>query len=175
MLLALLTAFYVHADVLETVEVRYVPPPAAPSCGLLRAREVQREKVVREQARLRGRDVLLVNQLLVNKLFMPAESWRDESVFVQAKVKMTGGLEKEIEERGLDGIYLSTDAPGLKWESYSFQTPAGMSISMDGDGYLYISYEIYLNLLCLDKLESPRVEWIPAELAPGRPNMNDWF
>lgn len=175
MLLALFAAFFVHAEVLETVEVRYVPPPAGPSCGLLKHREAEREKVVREQAQLRGRELLRLNHLLLNKLFMPGETWRDESVFVQVKVKITDALSREIENVGLDGIYLSLDAPGLKWESYSFQTPLGMNVLVDGAGSLLLTYQIYLNVLCLDKLEVPSVEWIPAEFAPGRPNMLDFL
>jgi len=149
MWLALFFTFFVHADVLETVEARYLPPPAAPSCGLLQLR---------------------VNHLLLNKLFMPNDTWRDESVFVQAKVKISEALALEIDRLGLDGIYLSLDAPGLRWESYSFQTPEGIHIFMDGEGHLLVTYQSYLNVLCLEKLETPVIEWVPSDLAPGRPN-----
>ena len=169
---ALLFSIFVHADVLETVEVRYVPPPVAPSCGLLKQREAVREKVVREHAELKGCDQLRVNHLLLNKLFMPTEVWQDESVFVQAKVKISEDLALEIDRLGLDGIYLSLDAPGLRWESYSFQTPAGLSISMNGEGHLMVAYQTYLNVLCLEKLETPEIEWVPSALAPGRPNQH---
>jgi hypothetical protein len=169
MLLALFTAFFVHAEVLETAEVRYLPPPAAPSCGLLRQREAERVKVIREQAHLLGRELPLVNQLLLNKLFMPGDTWRDESVFVRVAVKISDEMNREIERSGLDGIYLALDAPGLTWQSYAFQTPGGMDVSMDGEGRLLITYWTYLNVLCLEKLDRPVIEWIPASLAPARP------
>jgi hypothetical protein len=175
MWLAFLFSLSVHADVLETVEVRYTPPPAAPSCGLLRHREAAREKVVREHAELKGREQLRVNHLLLNKLFMPDESWHDESVYVQAKFKISDGMGMEIDRLGLDGIYFSLDAPGLRWESYSFQTPSEISIFMDGEGHLLVTYQTYLNVLCLEKLEVPVFEWVHSDLAPGRPNRRVWF
>jgi len=173
MLLALFFAAFVHAEILETVEVRHLPPPAAPSCGLLRYREAEREKVVREHGELRGREILRANHLLLNKLFMPGDTWRDESVFVRVTVKISEEMNREIERLGLDGIYLSLDAPGLVWESYSFQTPNGMSVSMDGEGNLYVTYLTYQNVMCLDNPRSPVIEWIPASVAPARPNMAD--
>ncbi len=170
MWLAFFLTIFVHADILETVEARYLPPPAAPSCGLLKHRELLREKVVREHAELKGPEQLRVNHLLLNKLFMPNDTWHDESVFVQAKVKISEALALEIDRLGLDGIYLSLDAPGLRWESYSFQTPEGIHIFMDGEGHLLVTYQSYLNVLCLEKLETPVIEWVPSDLAPGRPN-----
>jgi hypothetical protein len=169
MLLALFTAFLVHAEVLETAEVRYLPPPAAPSCGLLRQRETERAKVIREQAQLRGREIPLANQLLLNKLFMPGDTWRDESVFVRVTARIPAEMSREIERLGLDGIYISLDAPGLVWQSFAFQTPDGMEVAMDGEGRLVVTYQIYLNTLCLEKLERPVIEWIPPSLAPERP------
>lgn len=174
MWLALLAMIFVpksvQAEILETAGAIYQPPPQAVSCQMLRHREREREKVIREQVELKGPRATLVNQLLTNKLFMPGDTWRDETVNVRVAVKITEAMSTEIERLGLDGIYLRVSAPGLTWESYAFQTPRGLDYALDEDSQLILTYMTYQNVLCLEKLDTPVVEWVPADLAPGRPN-----
>lgn len=170
MWLAFLTAISVHAEILETAGVVYQPPPQAVSCQMLRHRELEREKVIREQDELKGKKSPGVNQLLTNKLFMPGDTWRDETVNVRVAVKMTEEMIGELERVGLDGIYLRVFAPGLVWESYAFQTPRGLDYALDEENHLILTYMTYQNVLCLEKLDAPVIEWVPQAAAPGRPD-----
>ena len=160
---AILALWSVHAVTLPTAEVVYQPPPQAASCQMLRHRELEREKVIREQGELRGPKAPQVNQLLTNKLFMPGDTWRDETVNVRTSVVMSETMLREMERVGLDRIYLRIRAPGLIWESYAYQTPVGLDVVWDGEDRLILSYLTYQNVLCLENLFSPQIEWVPAD------------
>lgn len=160
---AILTLWSVHAEILPVVEVIYQPPPQAASCQMLKHRELEREKVIREQGELTGFKATQVNQLLTNKLFMPGDTWRDETVNVRVSIVMSERMQREMERVGLDRLYLRIRAPGLVWESYAFQTPAGLDVVWDSDNRLILNYMTYQNVLCLENLFSPQIEWVAAE------------
>lgn len=163
MWLAILIFGQAFAGVLPVAEVIYQPPPRASSCQMLKHRELEREKVIREQRELRGPAAVEVNQLLTNKLFMPGDTWRDETVNVRMSVVMDEAMIHEMERVGLDRLYLRIRAPGLVWESYAFQTPAGFDVVWDGEDRLILNYMTYQNVLCLENLFRPQVEWVPND------------
>lgn len=169
------------AETLGLVDVEYTSPPAAVSCGLLRQRELERLKVIRELEHLtvtaqkgQALGLLEVNNLLTNKLFMPTEDWSDEVVSVLVTVRKAGpGMERSLGQ-GFDQTFLVVRGPGFIWQSFANQLPPGMSVEDAGE-FLKIRYLTYRNVLCLDRLENPTVEWIPTEQVPDYINSQNLF
>lgn len=161
----------VQAETLQLVGMHYNYPPQTASCGLLKRRELERQKVIRE---LQHAALLQGDNLLLNKFFMPNETWRDLSAEVVVTAKMPEPMLKEASAKGTENLYLSIEAPGFVWQSYAFQIPNEMHVDVDRETKLIrIRYLTYFNVLCLDKPQQPFIEWIPSEEAPLRPNTWD--
>lgn len=181
-LMAFLVSLSVHATVdLHVTAVEYIQPADLGSCGLLRAREAERKKVIRELIHLnrlakKGRTsaLLLANHLLVNKLFMPNETWRDLNAEVVVRATIPDEMKKEIERLGLGHVFLLTRAPGFVWQSFIYQLPPEMEIAIDPtSGSLIVRYYTYLTVLCEPNSPPPRLTWIPDGEAPSRPNSSE--
>lgn len=168
LLLTFFLSVFARAEGLEVVSVEYHPTPQAVSCGLLHQRELEREKVIRELAQmiksgLHGQPeaMLLSNNMLTNKLFMPNEVWRDLSAEVLVAAKISDRMLAEL-ERGQSFPFISVIAPGFVWESYANQLPDEMSIEIDkGNRLVRIHYAIYLNVLCSNPRDFPKIDWRP--------------
>lgn len=169
--IALLFSWAAHSEPLELAAVSYEQPPQTASCGLLRHRELERLKVIRELNHLNKTAaksdkgaLLLANNLMVNKMFMPKETWVDLEAHVAITVKIPEAMKKEIEALGLGTVFLIVDGPGFIWQSHAYQLPNEMSVHTDPDNsLLHVRYVTYLNSLCLGKISEPKVEWIPAD------------
>ncbi len=176
--LALLISWPAMAVELSVTGVEYFRPADMGSCGLLRARELERQKVIRELIHLnrlaqKGRTAALLeaNHLLVNKLFMPDETWRDLHAEVVVTAAVPEGMRREIERVGVGQVFLSTRAPGFVWHSFIYQLPPEMAIEADvAAGVIRVRYRTYLNVLCEEPLPAPQLDWIPEAEAPTRPN-----
>lgn len=169
----LIYASSVHAETLEIVNVHYNYPEQTASCGILKHREIERQKVIRE---LKHADLLQVNNLLLNKMFMPNETWRDLSAEVVLTVKMTQPMLQEAALVGEKNMYFSVEGPGFVWQSYAFQIPDEMKIEVDKNTKLLrIRYLTYFNLLCLEQPMQPIIEWFASEEAISQPNTRDLF
>lgn len=173
----------VFAEILPLTGVQYLRPIQSASCGLLKQRELEREKVIRELEYLnklakqgKSTALLLANNLLLNKLFMPNETWRDQSARVVVQLNIPEGVVSEIAASGVGNLYLAIHGPGFVWQSFAYQIPPEMSVSVDmAAKTMQIEYLTYLNVICLgDKLVPPQVEWFPAPEAPARFNTWDW-
>lgn len=173
-LIALL--FYANltsAETLDLVSMHYNYPEQTASCGMLKHRELERQKVIRE---LKHADLLQANNLLLNKLFMPNETWRDLSAEVVVIAKMPEAMLQEASNIGEKKLYFSIEGPGFVWQSYAFQIPNEMRIEFDMDAKLIrFRYLTYFNVLCLEKPIQPTVEWFKADEATSQPNTWDRF
>lgn len=168
----LLFGLPIQAEVLQLVDFRFHRPADSPSCGLLKHRERERLKVIRELEYLTkktkdAKALLLSNNLLVNKLFMPNETWRDLTGEVFSTVRIPEAMLSEILRLGAGNIFLITRGPGFIWHSFAYQLPDGMSIQIDlPNKLLHIRFLTYLNVVCLGEPAPPVVEWIPTESTP---------
>ena len=170
LLLTLFLSVFARAEGLEVVSVEYRPSPQSVSCGLLHQRELEREKVIRELAYLiksgqhgQPEAMLHSNNLLTNKLFMPNEVWRDLSAEVLVTAKFSDAMLEEF-DRAQGFPFISVIAPGFVWESYANQLPDQMSIEIDKQQRLVqIRYAIYLNVLCGNHHDFPKIDWRPTE------------
>ncbi len=166
-----LSISFVHAESLQLLDMHYNYPVQTASCGLLKHRERERQKVIRE---LKHAELLQGDNLLLNKLFMPGETWRDLSAEVILTVQMTEPMIQEASSIGVQNLYLSVEAPGFVWQSFAFQIPNEMHINVDVQAkFVHIRYLTYFNVLCLDKPKPPVVEWVHSKDAPTRPNTWD--
>lgn len=183
LLLAILFSGFAHAEVLQVESVQYTKPAQSASCGLLKQRELERQKVIREleylqklAAKGKSAAILLGNNLLVNKLFMPNETWRDLNAQVSVTVKIPDLMMQEITASGARNLYLAVVGPGFVWQSFAFQIPPEMAVRVDTEAkLLHVQYHTYLNVICLEKLKEPRIEWIPAKDAPSQHNTYNWI
>lgn len=174
---------FVHAESLQLMDVQYHYPAQSASCGILKHRELERQKVIRELEHMRKlakqgqyAAILQGNNLLVNKLFMPNETWRDLSVEVILTIKMTKAMIQEASTIGSGSLYLSVEAPGFIWQSYTNQIPHEMNVVLNiNESLMSIRYLTYYNVLCLDQNFVPVVQWIPSQEAPSRPNTWELF
>jgi hypothetical protein len=176
---ALLISIVAPAETLELTSTEYLAPPAAPSCGLLHQRELEREKVMREFVYLMGtlrkneRALVPLNCLMTNKFFMPKDTWEDDSVEVAVTAKISDEMRAEIKRIGFKNVFIRTDGPGFIWQSEAGQLPDEVSIIEDPDGQdLDIRYKTYLNAACERPLRPTTVEWIPQNEVPGM--VNSW-
>jgi hypothetical protein len=145
-------------------QVSYSPAAQSISCQLLRQRELERAKVIRELDYLSADEsrVALSNNLLSNKLFLPDEVWRDASVSVELKVQVPQALADQISMHGLGKTSLITEGPGFVWQSYTTQLPEEFTIQYDAAAQILdLRYLVYQNVYCLDELWTPRVSWEP--------------
>lgn len=179
--LLFLYAGWAQSETLELAGVEYLKPKESASCGLLRQREIERQKVIRELDHLgklaikgQGRALLQTGNLLTNKMFMPDDAWRDLNFQVTVFAKMSPAMVQEVRKDGADLLYFSIHGPGVVWQSYAYQVPSELEIEVDLTAQrLRISYPTYLNVLCSTPLSAPVVEWIPTADAPTQPNSGD--
>lgn len=183
-LLAFLFSLSAHAATeLKVIDVEYIQPADLGSCGLLRAREVEREKVIRELIYLnrlaqkgRASALLHANHLLVNKLFMPKETWQDLNAEAIVSAEIPEEMKAEIGRLGIERVFLTTKAPGFVWQSFLYQTPPEMGVSVDlAAGILQVRYKTYLTVFCQPQLTAPRLVWTPEAEAPNQPNFRPLF
>lgn len=171
------------SEALTVGRVEYNHPADRGSCGLLRAREQERLKVIREMIHLNGlakngrtNALLLSNTLIVNKLFMPREVWNDVHAEVTMTVAVPEKMQHEIRQIGLGRVFLSFRAPGLVWHSYLNQLPREMEVSVDANlSQLSIRYFTYLTVTCLDlpAAPPPRIDWVPSHRADRELNTHE--
>ncbi|MBX3022681.1 MAG: hypothetical protein KF799_13495 [Bdellovibrionales bacterium] len=177
LLFALLLSFSAHAEDLTVSGLLLHARPGSPSCGLLKHREIEREKVLRElvelqrqSARGQAQALLLTNTLLINRFFLDRSVWADESVLVQFVVTIPDALHAEIERVGLDHIFLSLHGPGFTWQSYAGQVPEDLAlVYMSEFRTLHVSYPIYQSELCFGALRTPEVAWIDRDTIDTSP------
>lgn len=165
---ALLISMVAPAETLELTQTQYFAPTGSPSCGLLHQRDLERQKVMRELSYLfkslkqNERALVPLDNLLTNKLFMPKDTWMDDSVEVAVSAAIPDDMQAEITQIGLANVFIRTDAPGFVWQSLAAQIPEDVSILQFGN-QLIVRYKTYLNSSCESPLRAPTVEWIRHE------------
>ena len=177
----LIAAMLASAEVLPVIKAEYHTPSQIASCALLRARENERKKVIREWIHLNSKALkgdlkalLLTNSLAINKLFLPDEVWRDLNAQVQFEVPIPPALKAEIERLGLGQIYFSLKGPGLHWQSFVYQRPREMTVDLSANGEsLSIRYQTYLSVVCWTPEPTIQFEWIEAARTPSRSNTHN--
>jgi hypothetical protein len=157
-----------YGDPLQVMRVDYRPSAESPSCGLLRQRALEREKVLRELKilmadRLTGENqsLLLMNTLLGNKFFLAPEVWQDESVEVDLYAFVPKALEERLRSDGLESIFLSLKGPGVFWKSLVGQFP--WVEYLPEKKLLHLKYFIYQNTFCGEESLPPvSLEWVAS-------------
>lgn len=166
-LFVILFSFQSFAENLNVLDFEVRIPDKAPSCTLLKHRALERQKVIRELDHLQHNEILQLNQLLTNKLFIDKKIWQDASVPVWFSVEVPDSIAATIESKGFDNMVFSLKGAGLNWTSYSWQTPTGYELEYDPtQKIIYGHYLIYHVELCLGDELNLEFKWIPGERIP---------
>ncbi len=148
---------------LTVTDVQFRAPERAASCGLLRQREKERLKVIRELSFLTQKpgtiDDRSTYEYWLKKLFMPPEDWIELSTEVVMTVIAPEKLRLQAQTEGLGSVFLITRGPGFVWQSYADQLPPEMSIELDGE-YLIVRYFTYLTTVCDPNLQPVTIDWV---------------
>lgn len=137
------------------------------SCRLLRHRELERQKVLRELNHLKNEDFsdvflhfAMLNYFSTNQIFFDRSIWQDESIKVQLTLDLSKAFRGQVEAQGLENIFISIRGQGVQWVGRVKNFPASFKFEIDDLGKLVVSYRIYRAQLCFEEPVDPDILWI---------------
>lgn len=147
-----------------------------PSCLLLKHRDLEREKVIRELKhiyKMTSDDPIAYlmesNQLVHNKLFMDKELWSAPVVKIGFHSSVSKKLADAIVQYGINQILFSIKGEGVTWTSYPHQTPNDIQFNYDQEKQLLaVEYHVYMSVLCVSDPVPLQLRWFyPGEEPVG--------